>query len=588
MSKNNTYPKVSWRTFDDPIAGHARIYKDNPQYNWYTEESPKGSYRSVFKWSNPKEYKIPSEGMFKYLKEKLNFDENFLNDHVNFGLDKVEYKHVSKLTKEEEEYLLSAVGGDGTTDNYERLFSAYGKTLIDIMRLREKHVDKVPDLVLYPSTKEQIEKIVAYCNDKKIAIYIYSGGSSVTFGTEPFVDRCITLNLGKNFNKIIGFNYENQTVTVQPGIFGTALETYLNNPDNFKTGHAYTCGHFPQSFERSTVGGWVVTRGAGQNSAYYGKIEDIVLYQEYVTPVGTFVTERAPKKATGPDIDQIMIGGEGAYGILTEVTLKCCKLSHVHKKFAFFFKNWDDGMNCMREVMQSEAGIPSIFRISDGEETDLAMNMYGFKGTVLEKLLNAKGFFFGEMTFMVGFCDGAESYQKMTLKTVHKYAKKWGAFNLGPLAGYTVDLWSKGRFSDPYLRDNWQDFGIIIDTLECAVNWDNMDKVHDYVRKFIKSYPEVVCTCHISHPYTQGANLYFIWMQKYQGLEQFREFHSGVLQAILESGASVSHHHGIGKLFAKYNAEALGKTQMDILRALKRHFDPNNIMNPGGTLYLDK
>ncbi len=582
------YPERPWRTFDDPIAGHARTYEHNPQYDWYTEPSPAKSYRSIFKWANPKEYKIPSEGMYDYLKEKLDFDEKFLRDNKNFGLEEVKYERACALTDEEVETLLTFVGGNGSKDNYDRLFVAYGKTLIDIMRLREKKIDKVPDLVLYPAETDEIEKIVKFCNEKKIAIYVYSGGSSVTFGVEPMVDRCITLDLGKRFNKIIDFNYENQTVTVQPGIFGTALEEYLNNPDNFKTHHAYTCGHFPQSFERSTVGGWVVTRGAGQNSAYYGKIEDIVLCQQYVTPVGTFRTERAPRKATGPDIDQIMIGGEGAYGILTEVTLKCCKLSHTHKKFAFFFKNWEDGMNCMRDVMQAEEGIPSIFRISDAEETDLAMNMYGFKGTVLETFLKAKGYVFGEMTFMVGFCDGAEAYQKMTLKTVKKYAEQYGAIDLGKyfLANYIVDKWSAGRFSDPYLRDNWQDYGVIIDTLECAVNWDNMDKVHDYVRGFIKSYPNVVCTCHISHPYPQGANLYFIWMQKYQGLEQFRTFHSGVLQSILESGASISHHHGIGKLFAKYNAESLGETQMEILRALKKHFDPNDIMNPGGTLYL--
>lgn len=174
-----------------------------------------------------------------------------------------------------------------------------------------------------------------YCDEHKIAIYVYSGGSSVTRGVEPTVKRSITLDLGKNFNKIISVNEINETVTVQPGIFGTALEAYLNNPDNFKSGNAYTVGHFPQSFEYSTVGGWVVTRGAGQNSCYYGKIEDLVLTQQYVTPVGTFRTERAPRKATGPDINQIMMGSEGTFGILTEVTLKLHRRSRVQKPFCY-------------------------------------------------------------------------------------------------------------------------------------------------------------------------------------------------------------------------------------------------------------
>ncbi len=580
------YPQRPWKTFDDPIAGHPRTYKNGFNLDWYTQESPKGSYRSIFKWCNPKEYKVPSEGMFNYYVKKLNYDEKFLKDHQNLGLEQVSYDIKSNLTKDEEKALLDMVNGEGSTDNYVKLAVAYGQTMVDLMRLRKGIVENVPDLVLYPSTTEQIQNIVKYCDEKKIAIYVYSGGSSVTRGVEPTVKRSITLDLGKKFNKILAFNEFNQTITVQPGIFGTDLEMYLNNPANFKTGHAYTVGHFPQSFERATVGGWVVTRGAGQNSTYYGKIEDIVLNEEYVTPAGTFSTERAPRKATGPNFDQIMMGSEGAYGILTEVTLRLRKLSHEHIKFSYLFKNWDDASAAMREVMQAEKCVPSIFRISDGEETDLAMNMYGFKDTPVESFLKALGYNFGECVFMVGFCDGSHDYQKTALKNVREKAKKFHGLRLP--GEYIVNKWSSGRFSDPYLRDNYQDYGIIIDTLECAVNWDNLNHVHDYVRAWAKSHPDLVCTCHISHCYDAGANLYFMWMQKDQGLEKFKEFHSGMLNAIQESGASISHHHGIGKLFAEYNAKQLGPVQMEVLRALKKHFDPNNIMNPGGTLWLDK
>ena len=194
MSKNS-YPKVPWRTVKDPIAGHPRTYENGIKLDWYTTEAPAGSYRSIFKWGNPKEYKVPSEGMFNYMMKKLDFTPEVLNSKKNFG---------------------------------------------------DSIVENVPDLVLYPSTTEQIENIVKYCDEHKIAIYVYSGGSSVTRGVEPTVKRSITLDLGKNFNKIISVNEINETVTVQPGIFGTALEAYLNNPDNFKSGNAYTVGHFPQ------------------------------------------------------------------------------------------------------------------------------------------------------------------------------------------------------------------------------------------------------------------------------------------------------------------------------------------------------
>lgn len=576
------YPKLPWRTADQPIAGHPRVYKSGITHDWYTTPSPAGSYRSIFKWGDQKEYKIPSEGMYNYLSRALDFQPSDLDKNKEYGVEKVQYERACALTEAEIADLLAFVDGDGSTDAYVKLQVAYGQTMLDLMRLRKGIVEKVPDLVLYPSTTAQIEKIVAYCNDKKIAIYVYGGGSSVTRGVEPMVDRCISLDLRKNFNKVIGFNAVDHTVTVQPGMYGTALETYLNNPDNFG-GEAYTAGHFPQSFEYSCVGGWVVTRGAGQNSSYYGKIEDIVLCEEYVTPVGTFRTESAPRKATGPNIDQIMMGSEGAFGILTEVTLKVRRLSHKHRKFSYMFASWDEGMNALREVMQSEEGFPSVFRLSDAEETELAMYMYGIAGTPLESLLKMRGMELGKMCLMIGFTDGADGLQKNIIKNVRRVARKHNAMNL---TSYVATKWEGGRFSDPYLRDNFQDFGVIIDTLECAMTWDKMDSVHDYVRKFVKSHPNTVCTCHISHCYENGANLYFIWMQKDEGIEKFREFHSGVLNAIQESGASISHHHGIGKLFAPYNVKTLGPVQMDIIRALKKHFDPNNIMNPGGTLGL--
>lgn len=550
---------------------------------WYKEESPAGSYRSIFKWGDPKAYKIPSEGLYKLIKEKFHLDDEFFKANKQFGLEKVDYEIESALTAEEIKSLLAFCGGDGTEDKYARLTVAYGQTMIDLMRLRRGIVENVPDLVLYPSNTEEVKKIVEYCNDKKIAVYVYGGGSSVTRGVEPMVKRAITLDTRKNLNKVLSFNKINQTVTVQPGMYGPALEKYLNDPANFETGEAYTIGHFPQSFEYSCVGGWVVTRGAGQNSTYYGKIEDIVLNQTYVTPVGTFTTDSTPRKATGPNIDDIMMGSEGAYGILTEVTLKVFKKSKKHIKFSYMFPSWENGMAAMREVMQAEAGYPSVFRLSDPEETEVMIHMYGIVGTPLEKLLALKGMVAGEMCLMLGFTDGAPSYQKSVIKKVKSTAKKYGGMSL---TGYVTTRWEHGRFSDPYLRDNIQDFGIIIDTLECAVNWDNMPYVHQYVRKFVKSRPDTICTTHISHSYPQGANLYFIFIMKEDGLEDFRQFHAGILNAIAESGAAISHHHGIGKLFAPYNARILGKEQMDILKALKKHFDPNNIMNPGGTLAL--
>lgn len=244
--------------------------------------------------------------------------EQLVDVHVESALTKAQIADITAIVGEE----------NASVDDFERVRLAYGKTMIDIMRLRKGIVENVPDIVVFPSTKEQIEALVHYADKNGIKVYVHAGGSSVTRGTEAMVSPNIMIDISKNFNKVIAFNEVNSTITVQPGISGPQLEDILNHaPENFGTSKRYTCGHFPQSFEYSCVGGWVVTRGSGQNSTYYGCAADLVLKQEYVTPIGTIKTDGAPRKATGPDIDQIMMGSEGCFGILTEVTLKVFHLS---------------------------------------------------------------------------------------------------------------------------------------------------------------------------------------------------------------------------------------------------------------------
>ena len=393
------------------------------------------------------------------------------------------------------------------------------------------------------------------------------------------------IDLRKNFDKVLAFNEVDQTITVQPGISGPELERILNNaPENFGAKSRFTCGHFPQSFEYSCVGGWVVTRGSGQNSTYYGCAADLVLCQEYVTPVGRIRTDSAPRKATGPNIDQIMMGSEGTFGILTQVTLKVFKKSAKHRKFSYMFPTWEDGMAAMREVMQGEFGYPSVFRLSDAEETDMMMHMYGIAESPLNTLLAAKGFKPNRRCLLLGFADGEDGLQRNIVKNVRKIAHKYNAMSL---TGYVTTAWEHGRFSDPYLRDTIQDYGIIIDTLECAVNWSNMAQVHLDVRKAVKAWPDAMCTTHISHSYPQGANLYFIFVIKTTDLEAFKKYHYSILDAITKSGAALSHHHGVGKLFAPFLEESIGTEQYKVYKALKNYFDPDGIMNAGGTLALD-
>lgn len=555
---------------------------------WYRGEVPANSYRSIFKWGKPDFIKVPKETLYNMMKGIFNVtDDDFKSYNENLGLDEVKFDVAKKACKDEDIKFFKSVCGDDNVkdDDYSRLSVAYGKTMYDLLRLRNKIVENIPDVVVYPSDKKEIEKIVQYCVERRIPVYVYGGGSSVTRGVECMKGG-VSFDMRKNYNKVISFNEIDQTITVQTGMSGPQLESHLNNAiAEFKAKRAYTCGHFPQSFEYSSVGGWVVTRGAGQNSTYYGKIEDIVLSQEYVTPVGKIVTSHAPAEATGPSINQIMMGSEGAFGILTEVTLKVFRyMPENRKRYSFMFKDWETAQAAAREMMQCEGGTSSVFRLSDPEETSIMMKLYGVEDSPLAKLFKLRGFKDNEKCLFLGFSDGEKGFSKNVSRCIKRIARHFGGMNL---TGYVTKSWEKGRFNDPYLRDSMQDFGIMTDTLECSVNWSNMAQVHRDVRAFCKSRPNTICMTHMSHAYPQGANLYFIFIAKMSDLKEYKAYQDGILDAIQKAGASMSHHHGIGKSFAPWLEGSLGKNEYEIFKVLKNHFDPEFLMNPGGTLGLD-
>ncbi|MBU5484696.1 FAD-binding oxidoreductase [Clostridium sp. MSJ-11] len=554
--------------------------------DWHEEAPPEGSYRSILKWGDPKEFKHPNRKLYALMKKTFNMTDEDFKTKQKMGLEKVDFDKPIKLNETQINKFKEMLGEENVkVDNYSRLQIAYGKTMFDLMRLRQGIIENIPDLVLHPRNKEDIINIVKYCNDENIAVYVYGGGSSVTRGVEC-MNGGVSLDMRVHMNKVVSFNEVNQTITVQAGMSGPKLEETLNKaPENFNAKIRYTCGHFPQSFEYSVVGGWVVTRGAGQNSTYYGNIKDIVISQEYVTPIGIIKSDEYPANATGPSIDEIMMGSEGAFGILVNVTLKVFKYMPENiKRFSYIFKTWEDGRNAAREIMQGQFGFPSVFRLSDPEETDVMLKLYGVEDTIIDKLMTIKGYKPMERCIFLGFAEGEKGFAKLVNKKLHKICKKYGAMYT---TGYVTKAWEHGRFRDPYMREDLQDYGIMTDTLECSVNWDNMKEVHEGVRKFCKSRPNTICMTHMSHVYPQGANLYFIFIAKMNKIDDYIEYQSGILDNIQKYGAAMSHHHGIGKMTAPWLEGQIGSNQLELYRTLKKHFDPNNIMNPGGTLALD-
>lgn len=560
--------------------------KTTPTPAWCEEVAPEGSWRSLFKYGDPAGFKHPNRGLTALVKETFGLSDEDLAKPSTL-MEPMDIQVPSRLAPQHRKAFAAIVGEDNLRlDTFHRVRASYGAAMIDALRLRHKVIENLPDAVLAPRTREEIIAIVQYCDKHRIPLYVYGGGSSVTRGMEA-VKNGICLDLSTHFNQVIAFNEIDQTITVQPGIWGPALEDALNHAPEKLGGHdRYTCGHFPQSFEHSSVGGWVVTRGAGQNSTYYGKIEDIVISQEMVTPRGVIQTAPQPRAATGPDFDQVLMGSEGTFGVLTAVTLRVFRWRPENtRRFSYLFKTWQDALAAYREIMQGEFGFPSVFRLSDPEETDVAMRTYHIHGTPADSLLRALGYQPMQRCLLLGTADGEAGFTRHVASRVSAICRRHHAFVLTPFR--VTQAWEKSRFTDPFLREDLMDFGVLIDTLECAVTWSQLEQVHESVRRVVKARPHTICMTHLSHAYPQGGNLYWIFIAKMTEIEEYLQLQYAILDAILKSGAAMSHHHGVGKQTAPWLEEQIGKPCMDVIRVLKHHFDPRNVMNPGGTLGLD-
>jgi alkyldihydroxyacetonephosphate synthase len=552
---------------------------------WSEEPPPPGSYRSIFKYGDPAGFKHPSDKWYAMLKEEFGMgDRDFRNKQAE-GRSAVDLQRPSQLTDRQIAAVGAIVGPENVAaDEYSRARHAYGKSTEEMMELSSGVVREIADLVVHPRHKEDVRRIVACCHHEQIPMYVFSGGSSVTLGLRP-VHGGITLVMSTHMNRFLELNEENQTARVQPGISGPVYEHTLNRaPERLRAGRRYTGGHFPQSFEYSTVGGWVVTLGSGQASTYYGDAADLVVSQEYVTPAGSFTTLNYPATATGPKVNDIMKGAEGTFGVLVEVTMRVFRYMPANRRhFSFMFPSWQAAVAASREIAQGEFGRPAVYRISDPEETDRGLKLYGIP-TLADRFLQKRGFEPMARCLCLGNVEGDRDYTRLVKRKIRRVARHYGGVYLG---AYAPKKWAQTRYHEPYMREDLNDFGITIDTLEAAVTWDRLMDLHQGVRTFIKARPRTMCMTHASHFYPQGTNLYFIFIGRFESVADYRLFHAGIIDRIQQHGGSLSHHHGIGRLLAPWIETHLGREQMAVLRAVKHHFDPHRIMNPGGQLGLD-
>jgi alkyldihydroxyacetonephosphate synthase len=471
------------------------------------------------------------------------------------------------------------------TDDVNRARHAGGQSYSDLMRRRHADTSDAPDAVLLPRTASAIPDLLRICSAATVAVVPWGGGTSVVGGVSSLRGGCqavVALDLSR-LDRMLSVDRTSLTATFEPGVRTPAAEAAL-------AAHGLTLGHFPQSYERASLGGYVVTRSAGQASSGYGRIDDILLGCRLVTPRGEIDLPAMPGSAAGPDLRRLVLGSEGTLGIVTEVTLRVRPAPETRTYAGWVARSWDDGVRVMRRIAQDGAK-PDIVRLSDPDETRVSLALSGTAGLKKRSLdgwLRLHGVTDGCL-IIAGF-EGSPRDVTHRRKEARRILKQERAVPLGRGAG---DSWVHHRYSGPYLRDTLLDAGVLVETLETATTWAGLAGLYSGVREALSASlthdgrPPLV-GCHISHLYPSGASLYFtVLAGAHAGreIEQWAAAKHAANQAIAAAGGTASHHHAVGTAHQDIVAADLGgPAGVAALRALKEHLDPAGILNPGKLL----
>jgi alkyldihydroxyacetonephosphate synthase len=463
--------------------------------------------------------------------------------------------------------LAAIVGRDHTLcDDEARVRHTRGKSLTDLLRLRAGDAEAAPDVVLMPGAHEQVLECLRICSARRIAVVPFGGGTSVVGGLEPAREGfagVAALDL-RRMNALLALDEESRLAVLEPGLRGPQAEKLLNE-------RGYTIGHFPQSFEYLTLGGAAATRSSGQASAGYGRFDELVLALRVATPAGTIELGRAPKSAAGPDLRQLILGSEGALGVITSLTVQLRPLPEARAYDGWLFDSFRSGAAAVRRLVQ-DGPLPTVLRLSDESETALNLARPSELGDSAAGCLA-----------IVGFEGSAEDVagRRGRAETVLEAA---GA---QPRAG-AGDAWARDRYHGPYLRDALLDAGVMVETLETVAFWSGLSRLYERVSTALRDSLTAqgtapVVLCHISHVYPAGASLYFTvaCAQLDDPVAQWRAAKVAASDAISAASASITHHHGIGRDHVRWYEREIGELAVDALAAVKRELDPAGILNPG-------
>jgi alkyldihydroxyacetonephosphate synthase len=462
--------------------------------------------------------------------------------------------------------LVAAVGADNVRSDHEaRVRHTGGFSTPDLLKLRAGDGSDAPDAVVYPGSHDDVIAVLAACTEHRVAVVPFSGGTSVVGGLTAARDGfagVIALD-PRRMDAVVDIDEISRTAVLQPGLRGSRAEALLNEA-------GYTLGHFPQSYEAATIGGYAAARSAGQSSAGYGRFDEMVETLTLATPGGTLTVGTAPKSGAGPDLRQLVLGSEGAFGVITSVTVRIHPKPTSRVFEGWRFADFAAGETAVRALVQ-DGPLPTVLRLSDEAETAVNLADPAAAGST-----GAGG------CLMITGYEGTPEQTALLRSGVTAALVALGAESLGEEPG---EKWRTGRYRGPYLRDQLFEVGGLVETLETATFWSNVDDLKAAVTAALMDSlgANTMVLCHISHVYDAGASLYFTVLTTAAAdpITQWAAAKKAANAAIRGAGATITHHHGVGTDHRDTYAQEIGPLGVEMLRAVKASVDPRGIMNPG-------
>jgi alkyldihydroxyacetonephosphate synthase len=448
-------------------------------------------------------------------------------------------------------------------DRYERVTHSYGKAYRDVVRAFRGRFDNPPDAVAHPADEADLERVLAWCEETRAAAIPFGGGTSVVGGVEPPGDRpAVSIDL-KAMDRVVEVDLESRAALIQAGALGPGLEEQLGK-------HGLTLRHFPQSFEYSTLGGWIATRAGGHYATLHTHIDDFVESIRALTPRGLWESRRLPGSGAGPSPDRLLIGSEGILGVITEAWMRVQEAPTFRESAAVLFESFGSGAQAVRALSQSGLH-PSNCRLLDAAEATLT-------GAAPD----------GKTLLVLGFESADHELGPWMARALELCEDHGGRprEKRGSARGESESTWRDVFLQAPYLRDTLIAAGIFAETFETAVTWDRFHELVETVRESARQAlgADGRVTCRLTHVYPDGAAPYFTMLapaRRGDELAQWDEVKAAASEAVAAGGGTITHHHAVGRDHRPWYDRQRPEPFADSLRAAKAAVDPAGILNPG-------